>query len=147
MLANKRQIWSAQACKIIASDLEKQAQKWRQRAREIENFRGNIPPVQDPAPAMKAALRVLTSVQNGMDPIQECKMVCRALYLDFDAVWMLYGHKKAAWDRDQRAKRNRAMIKMSLSGSKNLDIARRFDISPAQVSRIVNAPIRPSKYQ
>lgn len=127
---------------MIADDLEIQVARWRKRAREIKEYRGNITPIQDPAPAMKAALRVLASMQNGIDPIQECRRVCNQLHLEFDQVWLLYGHKKSAWDRDQLLKRNQAIVKMSLSGKKGPYLAARFGLSKGTISKILNRAAR-----
>ena len=136
---NKRQIWSADACKHIAADLFEQAKKWEKRAHEIENFRGNIRPLEDAAPAMKAAERVFVAMQNDIDPIQYCGMICNRYYLEYSQVWMLYEHKRTAWERERIKERNRTIIKMHVSGFKNVDLAERFSLSKGQISKIINA--------
>ena len=143
--SNKRQIWSEFSCRLVARDLRQQAVAWENRAEEIANYRGNMKPIDDPAPAMKAAIRVLTAVQNGMDPMQECKRVCRQKYLDFDQVWQLYRHKLTAWENEKRKKRNRAMRAMQSKGFKSVQIAAHFGMSKGQVSKILNAKPKPKK--
>ena len=139
-LKNIRNVWSEQACRAIAADLFAQAQRWENRAQEIQKYRGNIRPIEDPAPAMKAAIRVLTSVQNGMDPILECHRVCDLLFLDFRQVWQLYRHKLAAYEREVRTKRNRAMrtYHHKNPSASVRELGRIFGISHGQVSKILN---------
>ena len=140
MLKNNRQIWSEDACRIIAADLAMQAARWTKRAEEIRNFRGNIRPVEDAAPAMKAAARVLAAVQNGMDPMQECNRVCARNYLKFDQVWQLYRHKLAAYEREERAKRNRAIKSQAIKTPNVRALASKFGLSHGQISKILNKP-------
>ena len=137
--SNKRQIWSEISCRMVARDMRREADAWEKRAEEIANFRGNMKPIDDPAPAMKAAIRVLKAVQNGMDPMQECRRVCREKHLDYGQVWQLYRHKLSAWENEKRKKRNRAMRTMQSKGFKSVQIAAHFGISKGQVSKILNA--------
>jgi len=137
--SNKRQIWSEFSCRMVARDLRREAENWEKRAEEIKTYRGNMKPIDDPAPAMRAALRVLASVQNGMDPMQECERVCARYHLPFQQVWQLYRHKLTRYENEKRLKRNRAIKTMAHKGIKPVKIAAHFGLSKGQVSKILNA--------
>jgi len=136
---NLRQIWSEQACRFIAADLRDLADRIEKRADEIKDYRGNIRPIEDKAPALKAAIRVLTASHSGLDPASECRRICNAKYLKYEDVWRLFIQKRAQYDRAERDKRNRAIRKMKARNMKSCQIAAHFGLSTGQVSKILNA--------
>ena len=115
-LRHLNQVWSEDACRLTASHFHALALAWERRAEAIKNFRGNMRPIEDSAPVLKASIRVLNSYKHGLDPAPECRKIYGQNYLKYDQVWQLFEHKRAAYNRDQRKKRNQAMIKDHLSG-------------------------------
>ena len=133
------QVWSEDACRLTASHFRQLADAWERRADHIRNYRGNLRSIDDKAPALRAANRVLSAYENGLDPASQCRNICRKNFLKFEQVWQLFEHKRAAFERDKRKKRNQAMIKDHITGQfSQRDLAKRYGISHGQVSKIVS---------
>lgn len=72
----------------------------------------------------------------------QCRKICDRFSLDYLPNVEILMSAQTKRRAEIRKKRNQAMRKMNERGVKNLDIARRFDLSPAQVSAILKPKIR-----
>ena len=65
-LRHLNQVWSEDACRLTASHFRALALAWERRAEAIKNFRGNMRPIEDTAPVLKASIRVLNAYKMGL---------------------------------------------------------------------------------
>ena len=81
-----------------------------------------------------------------MDAMRYCKAQATEYNIPIATVTDLFSQYQAKAEVEKRLQRNRHIAHMvKTSGLKQVDIARRFGLSSAQISKIINPPAKPKR--
>lgn len=129
----------------MAADLEDQARRIRLRAARLATQLEAEKAAADQAERLHQAARLAADDGGGPSAVARA---AKRLGVDRIAVAMLIDRAAASRRAADRAKRNMMILRLAERGWQNAAIAARFQLSPTQVSRIVQAALRhaPNEY-
>ena len=137
---------SADACRRMASDLRRLADEWDRRAEKAARDAAAYAARFERPRAVRIAKRAVVLMQYGMDAMRYCEVQATEYNIPIATVTDLFSQYQAKAEVEKRLRRNRHIAHMvKTSGLKQVDIARRFGLSSAQISKIINPPAKPKR--